>query len=342
MSYVGVDISKRTFVAAFPSAKRYKTKTFDNTPAGVLKFIKELSDDSITVLEATGNYSYLLIYMLHQANKKACMVNPKQIKHFGRMMLSVTKTDAKDACLIAQYGEKMTPSEYHIPSETMLILKQKRTVLSQLKKQLNATTNLLESIKVLPYQDQICVKSLNDTIDFMKKQIDSIGKDIKKVADSEFDKLMKLLTSIKGVGIALATALIVATGGFTYFNSAKQLSRYIGICPTICQSGSSININGHINRTGDPKLRSQLYISTWTAIRYNASCKEMYLRMRANGKPTKVALMAVANKLLRQCFAVVSSGTPYIDGYISEEPSVLSIALEKAKPNTMKNTEGNA
>ena len=94
---------------------------------------------------------------------------------------------------------------------------------------------------------------------------------------------------------------------FTYFDNAKQLSRFIGICPTIEQSGTSINIRGHINRNGDETLRSMLYVAAWSASQHNKACKECYQRLRGNGKSGKVAMIAVANKLVRQAFAVVTS-----------------------------------
>ena len=125
------------------------------------------------------------------------------------------------------------------------------------------------------------------------------GSKLADIASSEFDKQLKALTSIRGIGITLATALILTTGGFTFFDNAKQLSRFIGICPTYQQSGTSVNIKGHINRNGDEHLRSLLYVASWTALRYNAACRECYIRLKANGKPSKVALIAVANKPLR-------------------------------------------
>jgi len=329
MTYIGVDISKKSFVAAFPSANGYLTKEFENTPRGVRKFIGSLPNSCMVVMEATGNYCFLLLYLLHNAKIEAALVNPKQIKHFARMMMTVTKTDAKDACLIALYGEKMNPASYKLPSATILTLKQKRTVISQLNKQLNATHNLLESITVLPYADKTCLNSLKKTISFLEKQIKSLESELVNLAESEFDALLKRLTSIKGIGVTLATALIIATGGFTYFNNAKQLSRYIGICPTVCQSGSSISIHGSINRNGDESLRSMLYIASWSAIRYNASCRQMYERMRSNGKPAKVALVAVSNKLVRQCFAVANSNMSYIDGFVSTKPETQKCVSSK-------------
>lgn len=320
MNYIGIDISKKSFVAAFPNAKGYRTQEFENTPSGIRKLIKQLPDDSIVVMEATGNYCFLLLYLLEKEYITKCLVNPKQIKQFARMMMSVTKTDAKDACLIAQYGEKMTPTPYMLPTETIMALKQKRTVLNQLKKQLGANRNLMESLSVLPKVDSSCKNSLKKIISALEKQIQALENEMKSVSESEFNTLLKRLTSIKGIGVTVATALIIATGGFTYFDNAKQFSRYIGVCPTICQSGSSVNIRGGINRNGDETIRSLFYIASWSALRHNTSCREMYLRLRNNGKPGKVALVAVANKLIRQCFAVVRSDTPYIDGFVSAKP----------------------
>ena len=128
---------------------------------------------------------------------------------------------------------------------------------------------------------------------------------------------MELLTSIKGIGENIASALIMATGGFTYFSSAKQISRFLGLCPTYQQSGTSVNVKGHINRNGDTHLRSLLYVVAFASIRSNTACKETYERLRSRGKSGRVAIIAIANKLIRQAFAIVTNNRPYIDGYVS-------------------------
>ena len=317
MIYIGIDISKDSFVAAYPTKSGYTTKTFNNDTKGVRQFIKSLPDESHCVMEATGNYSMFLLYLLQQAGILVSMENPQKIKHFSRAMMSVTKTDEIDAKLIAIYGEKMNPAPYKIPSESILLLKQKRTVLRQLKKHLAATINLQQSLAVLPKQDTTSKVAVEQTIKFLHKQISKMEEEITNLSNKEFKRQMDLLTSIKGIGNTLASALIVATGGFTYFTSAKQISRFIGLCPTYQKSGTSVNIKGHINRNGDTHLRSQLYIAALSSLRCNTACKEMYDRLRSNGKPGKVALVAITNKLIRQAFAVVNNNQPYIDGYVS-------------------------
>ncbi len=320
MTYVGIDVSKATFVVAYSSAKTSRTRTFKNTVKGVHEFIQTISPATHhCVLEATGNYSALLVYLLSEAGITVSLENPLKIKNFARVMLTVIKTDEIDAHLIALYGEKMQPAPYKLRSEPILILKQKRTVLRQLKKQLVATRNLKGSMEVLPFFDPKCKKTIEKTIVFLEKQIKGMEEELASLAQGEYKKQMDLLTSIKGIGITLAAALIVATGGFTYFDNAKQLTRYLGLSPTYQQSGTSVNVKGHINRNGDSALRSQLYVAAFSSLRCNTECKACFDRLRSNGKPGKVAVIAVANKLVRQAFAVVTQGKPYVDGFKSEK-----------------------
>lgn len=318
MTYIGIDVSKDTFVVAYSPEKTCRTRTFKNTTKGIHEFIQTISkDEHHCVMEATGNYSALLVYLLSEAGITTSLENPLKVKNFARAILSTVKTDEVDARLIALYGEKMNPAPYKLRSDAILTLKQKRTVIRQLRKQLIATKNLKGSMEVLPFFDSKCRKSIEQTIAFLERQIKHLEEDLSVLARREYKKQMELLTSIKGIGITLATALIMATGGFTYFDNAKQLTRYLGLSPTYQQSGTSVNIKGHINRNGDSSLRSQLYVAAFASLRCNAQCKACYDRLRSNGKPGKVAVIAVANKLVRQAFAVVTQEKPYVDGYVS-------------------------
>lgn len=321
MTYVGIDVSKATFTVAYSSAKTGRTKEFKNTTNGVHQFVQTISaEEHHCVLEATGNYSALLVYLLSEAGITVSLENPLKIKNFSRTMLSVVKTDEVDARLIALYGERMQPAPYKMRSESILVLKQKRTVLRQLKKQLTAMRNLKGSMEVLPKFDQKCKNTINQTIKFLEKQIEGMEKELASLAQDEYKNQMKLLTSVKGIGVTLAAALIVATGGFTYFDNAKQLTRYLGLSPTYQQSGTSVNVKGHINRNGDSNLRSQLYVAAFSSLRCNTECKACFDRLRSKGKPGKVAVVAVANKLVRQAFAVVMQGKHYKDGFVSNKP----------------------
>lgn len=326
MRYIGIDVSKATFMVAYPlNEKEYKTREFKNTAKGIHEFIRTLETDDHCVMEATGNYSYLLLYLLNQANITTSMENALKVKNFARTMLSVTKTDKADAQLLSLYGERMRPAPFKLPSDSILLLKQKRTAMRQFQKQLHATNNLKKSLEVLPQKDPATFKSINRIIETLEKQIRKIEEDLIALTHKEFERQMQKLTSIKGVGASLAAAIIISTGGFTYFDNAKQVSRYLGICPTYQQSGTSINVKGHINRNGDSYLRSQLYVASWSMSQHNKECHNLYLRMKEKGKPGKLIMIAVANKVMRQCFAVVKHDTDYVDGFVSLKPQSFNL-----------------
>ncbi len=321
MKSIGIDVAKNSFVVAYPSKSGVDITEFSNDSKGVKKFIGTLdSKDAHCILEATGTYSSLIVYMLCSVSIPVSLVNPKQIKHFGKMMLSVTKTDKLDAKLISMYGEKMNPPLYKMPSATIQTLRQQRTLMRQLKKQLHMLKNVEESLDALPFRDPKSSKVILRTMVFLEKQIGELEGEMSETTKKEFRSQLESLTSIKGIGPTIATSLIMSTGGFTLFSSAKKYAKYIGVCPSYQQSGTSIKTRGVINRNGDSELRSMLYVASWSAIRFNSSCKKMYERLKAAGKPSKLALIAVINKLLRQVFAVVFKQEKYCDNYTSIYP----------------------
>ena len=333
MTYIGIDISKSTSVVAYPKEKGYTIREFKNTPLGIVSFMHTLSkDEHHCIMEATGNYGVTLLYLLDKHGYRVSLINPLKTHNFAKTELSVTKTDAEDAKLLSRYGKEKQPPVYKMPTETILLLKQKRTVLRQLKKQHTMLTNMQASLEVLPVQNQPSRQAVKKVIISLEKQIRALEEDMTNITKKEYKRQVELLTSIKGINNKMASALITATGGFTYFDNAKQFTRYLGLCPTIIKSGSSVNVKGHINRNGDSYLRSQLFVVAMPTMRFNKACRELYERLRANGKSGKVALIAVANKLIRQAFAVIKSDKTYIDGFVSQPPQMIPAVVTSASP----------
>jgi len=321
MKSIGIDVAKNSFVVAYPFKNGFDIFEFNNNSKGIKKFIDTLdAKDSHCILEATGTYSSLIVYMLCSVSIPVSVVNPKQIKHFAKMMLSVTKTDKLDAKLICMYGQKMNPPLYKVPSVAIQTLRQQRTLLRQLKKQLHMLKNVQESFNALPLKDSKSSRIMLKTMVFLEKQINELETEMGEITKKEFKAQFESLSSIKGIGPVIATSLIMSTGGFTLFSSAKKYAKYIGVCPSYQQSGTSLRTRGVINRNGDSELRSMLYVASWSAIRFNSACKQLYERLKASGKPSKVALVAVINKLLRQAFAVVLKEEQYFDNYSSIYP----------------------
>jgi transposase len=268
-------------------------------------------------MESTGNYCYRLADSLIKAGRMVYIVNPLQVKHFARMGLSKAKTDKIDARQITSYGELAFDSlrPYQFAPRNLEESKQIFTVVAQFKKQRTALYNQLEAISQLPYINSEAVKSIKMTIKALDKQIWKLSKIARESVKSEHKDMMGRISGITGIGEDTAALLITITGAFTKFDSAKQLSSYFGCAPRTIESGSSIRARGAISKIGFANIRTRLYMCSLSATRYNLSCKELYKRLLKKGKAKNVALLAVANKLIRQIFAIAVSGEIFDNSY---------------------------
>lgn len=315
--YVGVDVSKATFDVAYPQeGKKFRTAAFENTPQGAKKFMDTLTaGQHHVVLEATGYYSLLLCHLLTVANIRFSLLNPRQSAGFARMQGATVKTDKQDAILLSELGAKMQPPASTIKSAAWYELKQKRTLLRLLKKQRVALTNLKSSLLPCPYPNEQVRSSIDQNIAFISGQIAALEQQENNFSDDEFNGLFERITTIKGIGKETATEIIFATNGFADFDSPKAFAKFIGVCPTYRQSGTSVKTYGHINRSGNPSMRASLFMAAIVAKRYNLDCKATYERLRQRGKSYKQAIVAVMNQLIRQIFAIVKHQTNFDNGY---------------------------
>lgn len=312
--YVGIDVSKDSLSVALPQSEGWQLLAFSNNPEGIRSLQSRLPANVHCILEATGSYSVLLAYLFTQASVDYSVINPKQSHHFAKMQLSITKTDPRDAVLLAEYGRVFNPPLSQMSNDNLLKMRQKRTLLRQYKKQRTMLLNLQAAFAPLPIQDQTSRQSLQTILSHLDKAIDQLSEEISQICQTDFEQQFKRLTSIKGISSTIASALIETTNGFQDFTSAKALAKYIGVAPLTYQSGKAGFTQG-ICRTGDPHLRGMLYMAAWSAIRYNTACREFYQRLKSGGKPPKVALIGVCNKLLRQAFAVVRFDEDYQANY---------------------------
>jgi transposase len=129
---------------------------------------------------------------------------------------------------------------------------------------------------------------------------------------------LKNISSIPGLGKRAVALLIVYTEGFTKIQNHRQLIALSGLAPREHSSGSSVRGKKGICKMGNGHLRNVLYMCSLSAIKHNKACKELYERLKAAGKRSKVALIAVCNKLLKQAFAIATKGTIYQPDYVSK------------------------
>jgi transposase len=151
----------------------------------------------------------------------------------------------------------------------------------------------------------------------VKEQVDAVIEDVDaRIAtlDGELTTIMQdcawaesatLLQTMPGVGVVTTAWLLVSTLNFTISATPAGLAAYAGLVPLARDSGSSVRGRPRIGHGGNGRLRAALYLATLSAARHNPMIKPFYDRLRAAGKPMKVARCAAARKLLHLAWAVV-------------------------------------
>jgi transposase len=311
LTVAGIDISKKFFDVCLLGAGKEQVKHFSYDKEGLRALTKWLPEGVHSVMEATGPYYLRLACYLHNQGIQVSVVNPLVIKRFSQMRLLRAKTDRADAKMIAGYAAAEQP-----PAAYQLKLQQLEALLQQLQKQHSALLCQREAFEVTGLMDREVKELLEKMTKHLEKQIVLIAKKMEGITQEHDGALLTNLVSIPGIGKKTAIVLIVLSNGFKKFSNYKQLSAYIGLSPRIYESGTSVKGKAKICKMGMSSIRAMLYVCTWSAKKCNKGCKELYERLLAKGKPKQVALIAVANKLLKQAFAIATNNTAYDENYL--------------------------
>ena len=314
-NYTGIDISKSFFDAAFMLAGKYRYYKFSNDKVGFRELLKVLPDDSHVVMEASGPYYLQLACYLAGQDIAVSVINPLVIRRFSQMRMSRAKTDKKDAMMIAEYGKTERPCLWTIPEQHVITLQQMEALLDNLNKERTALSNQLESFTHSGMLDKQLKKMIVKEHEHKEELIKKINKAMGLLAKQHYAEMLSNLESIPGMGRKTAMALIVLSNGFDRFDDYRKLSSYIGICPRLFESGTSVKGKAKICKMGMSRIRAMLYVCSWSAVRCNKACRELYQRLVEKGKAKKLALIAVANKLLKQAFAIATQKTKYNENY---------------------------
>ncbi|SMO96691.1 Transposase [Chryseobacterium rhizoplanae] len=314
---IGVDVSLKMLTLNYKDSEGVIiTRNIPNLKKDILGNLNIFDKEEYKIIvEATGAYSSKILYFSYELGFEVSMVNPVSIKRYGELKNHISKTDAEDSRLIREYGEQVEFRPYTPKSKTLEYLDQELNLwhdLEQAKKKYGLKLKALQ-------QKALCSK---ETIKHYERLIRNHDSEIEKVMsrmsrlqDEELKRDVDLLSSISGIGEKTALLLLVATNGFKNFANAKQLSKYFGVAPRLYESGTKKKSLGKC-RTTKKHVRSILYVCSWTAMRFNSQCRELYERILSKNKSKKVALIAVCNKLLRQCFGIMRNKIPYQKNYL--------------------------
>jgi transposase len=310
MKCIGIEIAKEEFKACMND----KVIDFSNDTPGFKVFMKDFfseKEEVHCIMEASGPYYLGLATFLYNQGVKVSVVNPLVIRRFCQMNLKRAKTDKVDVKQITEFGRKMEPELWKPAPKAIIHLQQLQSAEDHLRRQLTQTNNHLGSLEVRPEINSVLIAVLKKQMQETTKSLKNIQKEMQGIIAENYATESKLLQTIPGIGTKTAAMLIIITHGFTRFETAEQLLSYTGLSPRIFESGKSINRKVHITKMGTARMRQLLYMAAQTARKRNQGCIDLYDRLRAKGKPYKVACVAVAAKLLRQSFAVATSGKPF-------------------------------
>jgi transposase len=184
-------------------------------------------------------------------------------------------------------------------------------------RQLVMIQNQLHSLEQVPLQMKEVIKSLETTKHIIEKEIKRLEKSLALQLAYWQGEQLNNITSILGLCKRDVALLVVYTDGFKKVSNYRQLIALAGLAPREHASGTSVRGRKGICKMGNNHLRSVLYMCLLSAIKHNQACKDLYERLKAKGKCSKVALIAVCNKLLKQAFSIATKGTTYKPNYKS-------------------------
>jgi transposase len=289
---VGIDISK-SMLDIFDDAIG-KPERIANAPQPITEQVARwrCADNVFVVFEATGVYDRALAEVLRQAGIRFARINPARARDFARAGGRLAKTDAIDARMLALFARAMGPVADPPPEparNTLASFAKRRDQLVHMRAQ--------EKNRRSEVRDPVMAEDITLHIDFLSRQIVAVEARIEALikAEPEICEQARLLRSAPGIGPVACMQLIAQMPELGRVGP-KQVAALAGLAPFNVDSGSYRGkraIGG-----GRKRVRDAMYMGSLNAVRRDPILKSFYQKLRAAGKPAKLALIAVARKLL--------------------------------------------
>jgi len=298
--FVGIDVAK-AHVDVHVSGRGVR---WSNDRAGIRRCVKRLEalPPELIVLESTGGYERDLVVALEEASLPVVVVNPRQVRNFGRATGRLAKTDRIDAQLLAQYAATIRPEQRPLPdrrSREMQALVARR---GQLVKMRTAEFNRREHA-----HDQVIARSLTAVINTLDRELSKVEQELAALIKQqpELQRKLQALLSVPGIGPTTAAMLITEVPELGHLNR-RQIAALIGVAPINRDSGS---FRGkRMTGGGRQAVRTRLYMPTVVAYHHNPALKPFYERLVNKGKTKMTALVATMRKLLSIINAMLAKG----------------------------------
>ena len=318
--FVGVDIAAATFTAAWSSGDGPVStpRTYGQDRHGFAALQSALATatvapaETLLVMEATGSYWIALAVALHTAGYRVSVINPLGAHHFAKAQLRRAKTDALDARDLCRLAAALRPPVWAPPPAVYHEVRQRLLVRDGLVTMRQQARNQHHALIQWPMVVAGAAEQLTAVIADLDTRIATLEAEIAQtLTASEWAESLGYLTSAPGIGLLTAAWLLVATVNFTLGETPEAVVAYAGLAPVPRQSGTSVRGKAQIGHSGNERLRTAAYLATLSAVRYHPMLRAFYQRLRAAGKPVKVARCAAARKLLHLAWALVTKRQPF-------------------------------
>jgi transposase len=326
---IGIDVSYQTFDARFGTIDTQQqitlspSKSFKNSLAGFKLFLlwlkKHLLSHDIPlvfVMEATGVYYEHLAHFLIQQGYQVAVILPNKIRNYAKSLESKSKTDPLDAAVITRFGLERQLSLWTPPSETVKVLRDLCREYHCLKANCTQIKNQLHALKssFKPHRESFHRKT--QLLKFLQRQIALIQKELHTLVKTEPDlaQRLKKIKTAKGLGDITILTVLAETRCFQLITNQKQLASYAGFDIVFNDSGLKKGKTS-ISKKGNTFIRKALFMPALSACRANPQLKNFYQRLVAKGKNKKLAIIAVARKLLLLIYTLWKSNSVYIPDF---------------------------
>lgn len=331
MRIIGLDIHRAFAEAvAWDDGKLRRLGRVDMRRDLLTAFAEQLSVDDVVVVEATGNAS-AVVAVLAPHVKKVVIANPMQVRMIAHAKI---KTDTIDAGVLAQlYASGFLP-EVWVPDEPTQALRRQLTRRNQIVRQRSRLKNTIQSIlhshliPACPHADlsgakgrawlveQVVPEDERLAIERHLREFDRLGEDLKVIErdlarSALADEGVKRLMTVPGIDMVVALALTAAIGEVTRFDEPQKLVSYLGLNPSVRQSGPGPAHHGRITKQGRGHARGMLVEAAWAAARAPGPLRAFFLRIRAR-RGQHVAAVATARKLAVVIWHLLSKGESYV------------------------------
>lgn len=314
--YCGIDVSGDMLDVCYQLADgSVQWCKCENATTGFKKIWELTGSAYHFVMEATGVYQLLFSFFLESKKASYSVVNALQIKRYIQMKLERNKSDKKDAFHICMYGVEHTPSPYQMPSPLYFECRALNNAIETITTEITCFKNKLHALSRLPIDSKVIVTGYKKILKDLQAELKKLEAELYKKLEAWQPEMVKRVRSVVGIGKRATAILMVSTQGFKPTDTYQQLISYAGLSPKEYSSGSSIRGKVRICKQGGSLLRHTLYMCALNAKATNGACKELFDRLVAKGKNKKLAVIAVANKLLKQVFGVVKNSCLFDKNY---------------------------